>query len=84
MIKPYVLLIKRRVLVHLTVLQFVIRIPRFPSMLIHIMLVLTLRTAKYIVGSAGDESLLTVFTEPQRFFLIGQHKAEYELNRHQQ
>ncbi len=53
------------------------------SVLIHIMLVLTLRAAKYIIGSAGDKCLLTVFTEAQRFLFVGQHKAEHELNCHQ-
>ena len=48
--------------------------------IIHIMLVFALWAAKYIIGSAGDESLLTMLAEAQRFFLISQHKAEHELN----
>ncbi len=54
------------------------------SVLIHIMLVLTLRAAKYIIGSAGDESLLAMLTEAQRFLFVGQHKTEHELNCHEQ
>jgi len=52
----------------------------FSSILIHIMLVFALWTAKYIIGSAGDKSFLAVFAEPQRFFLVSQHKTKHELN----
>ena len=61
-------------------LLFLVSIPVLCPILIHIMLVFALWAAKYIIGSAGNKSFLAVFAEPQRFFLVSQHKAEHELN----
>lgn len=56
----------------------------FSPALIHIILILALRAAKDIVGTAGDKCFLAVLTEPQRMLVVHQHKAEHQLDRHEQ
>ena len=61
-------------------LLFLVSIPVLCPILIHIFLLNRSSDLKYIIGSAGNKSFLAVFAEPQRFFLVSQHKAEHELN----
>ena len=61
-----------------------VRVIFLSTALVHIILILALGTAKDIVGPAGNKCFLTVLTEPQRMLVVHQHKAEHQLDRHEQ
>ena len=56
----------------------------FPSALVNIIAVFTLRAAKLGVGAAGGENFITMFAGFQRAVRICQHKAEHHLQAQQQ
>lgn len=51
----------------------------FSTAFINIVLILTLRTAKYSTRSACDKGLQTVLAQTDRFFRICQHETEHHL-----